>query len=182
MAREFPKEYKFFPRTFLLPAEYGEFRNAFANKTGNNRPVFIAKPEAGCQGRGIFLTNNYEDVKSDDHYVVQQYIKKPLLIDNLKFDCRLYVLVTSVDPLEIHLFKEGLARFSTDTYQQPCKKNLGNLYMHLTNYAINAKNKGVFQFNKTLDESDQGHKRTFTSIYEHIEETFENGAERVAKL
>lgn len=33
--------------------------------------------------------------------------------------------------------------------------------MHLTNYAINSKNKGVFEFNKNLEESNQGHKRTF---------------------
>jgi tubulin polyglutamylase TTLL6/13 len=90
------------------------------------------------------LTNRPDDINPEDHYVVQQYIKKPLLIDNLKFDCRLYVLVLSVDPLRIYLFKEGLARFSTDLYQAPCKKNLSNLYMHLTNYAINCKNKGVF--------------------------------------
>ena len=33
--------------------------------------------------------------------------------------------------------------------------------MHLTNYAINSKNKGVFEFNQTLDEADKGHKRTY---------------------
>jgi len=35
MAKEFPKEYKFFPRSFLLPAEYGDFRNSFMNKMQN---------------------------------------------------------------------------------------------------------------------------------------------------
>ena len=164
MSKVYPKEYKFFPRTFLLPAEWGEFKNSFANKTPNMRPVYIVKPEASCQGKGIFLVNGSEEIKEHDHYVVQQYIRKPLLIDGLKFDCRLYVLVLSVDPLRVYLFKEGLARFSTEPYQQPCKKNLSNLFMHLTNYSINSKNKGVFQFNKNLDEVDTGHKRTFTSI------------------
>ena len=79
--------------------------------------MFIVKPEAGCQGKGIFLTNRYEDLSRDDHYVVQKYIKKPLLIDDLKFDCRLYVLLLSVDPLQIYLFKEGMARFSTEPYK-----------------------------------------------------------------
>lgn len=32
MSKKFPKEYKFFPRTYLLPAEWGEFKNSFANK------------------------------------------------------------------------------------------------------------------------------------------------------
>ncbi len=71
MYKEFGAEYKFFPKTFILPSEFGEFKNAFGNKRANNRPVFIVKPEAGCQGRGIFLTNNPDDLNPDDHYVAQ---------------------------------------------------------------------------------------------------------------
>lgn len=48
MQKEFDKEYKFFPRSFLLPSEFGEFKNTFANKSGPNKPVYIVKPEAGC--------------------------------------------------------------------------------------------------------------------------------------
>ena len=91
----------------------------------------------------------------------------------------MYVLVLSVDPLCIYLFKEGLARFSTEPYQAPCKKNMSNLFMHLTNYAINSKNKGKFEFNKDLDAADQGHKRTLTSVLEHIEESYEDGKSKV---
>jgi tubulin polyglutamylase TTLL6/13 len=91
-------------------------------------------------------------------------------------------LVLSVDPLRIYLFKEGLARFSTDPYQAPSKKNLDNLFMHLTNYAINCKNKGKFQFNQGLDDCNTGHKRTFTSILEHIVSRFEDGAKKIEKM
>jgi len=35
------------------------------------------------------------------------------------------------------MYKEGLSRFATETYQPPNNNNLDNLYMHLTNYAIN---------------------------------------------
>ena len=54
--------------------------------------------------------------------------------------------------------------------------------MHLTNYSINSKNKGVFQFNKNLDDADTGHKRTFTSILDWIEENFDNGTEKIEKM
>lgn len=70
MQKEFDKAYRFFPRTYILPSEFGEFKQTFVNKSAANRPVYIAKPEAGCQGKGIFLTNNYEDLNPDDHYVV----------------------------------------------------------------------------------------------------------------
>ena len=54
--------------------------------------------------------------------------------------------------------------------------------MHLTNYAINSKNKGKFIFNKSLDDMDVGHKRTYQFVLRYIEESFEDGADKVKKL
>ena len=93
---------------------------------------------------------------------------KPYLIDGLKFDLRIYVLVYGVDPLRAFVFREGLARFATDEYVGPFKGNLDNLYMHLTNYAIN-KNADNFEANEDSQDDDIGHKRSVTSILKHIE-------------
>lgn len=77
------------------------------------------KPEASCQGRGIYLTRNIESTIFEylelkhDKCVVQRYMHKPYLIDGLKFDLRIYVLVNGIDPLRIFVYEEGLARFST---------------------------------------------------------------------
>jgi tubulin polyglutamylase TTLL5 len=50
-------------------------------------------------------------VPLDDDLVVSQYISNPLLIEGFKFDLRLYVAVTSYDPLVVYLYEEGLTRY-----------------------------------------------------------------------
>lgn len=70
MWKMYPKEYKFFPKSFLLPSEFSDFKAQFMNKPAHLKPVYIVKPEASCQGKGIFLINNCEDLSPNDHYVV----------------------------------------------------------------------------------------------------------------
>ncbi|NXA36142.1 TTL13 polyglutamylase, partial [Eudromia elegans] len=137
MLKLFPKEYNIFPRTWCLPADYGDFQTYL--RVRKNR-TFICKPDSGCQGRGIFITRNAKDIKHGEHMICQQYISKPFLIDGFKFDMRVYVLVTSCDPLKIFVYKEGLARFATMRYIEPSSNNLDDICMHLTNYSINKHN------------------------------------------
>lgn len=89
------------------------------------------------QGKGIFLTKKIQDIPLDQRCVVQRYLSKPYLIDGLKFDLRIYVLVAGVDPLKLFVYHQGLARFATETYVAPNKDNMDDICMHLTNYAIN---------------------------------------------
>lgn len=81
--------------------------------------------------------------------MVQQYINRPLLIDGYKFDLRIYVLVTCVDPLRILVYREGLCRLCTTLYEMPNNSNIGNAYMHLTNYSINKYNSNYVTSNNT---------------------------------
>jgi len=64
-----------------------------SNSTNKRAKTFIVKPEASCQGRGIFLTRDYKQIDRNEHYVVQRYMHKPYLIDDLKFDLRIYVFL-----------------------------------------------------------------------------------------
>ena len=52
---------------------------------------------------------------------------------------RVYVVVTSFDPLKIYIFDELLVRLATTKYQSSTKK-LSERTMHLTNYSINKHN------------------------------------------
>uniref|UniRef100_A0A8V5HC29 Uncharacterized protein n=1 Tax=Melopsittacus undulatus TaxID=13146 RepID=A0A8V5HC29_MELUD len=142
MLKLFPKEYRIFPRTWCLPADYGDFR---AYGCRRKRRVFICKPDSGCQGKGIFITQNPEDIKHGEHMICQQYISKPFLIDGFKFDMRIYVLVTSCDPLRVFVYKEGLVRFATMRYIDPSSRKPDDICMHLTNYAINKHNENFVQ-------------------------------------
>ena len=71
--------------------------------------------------------------------IVQEYISNPLLIDDLKFDIRIYVLMTSIDPLKLYIFEDDLVRFSTEKYSNRME-DLANIFIHLTNYTINKVN------------------------------------------
>lgn len=163
MLKMFPNDFNFFPKTWVLPADWIDFKNNFSkNKT------FILKPEASCQGKGIFLVKKIDDVDPAGRYVAQEYLKDPFLIDGFKFDLRIYVLVTGCCPLRVYVHENGLARLATEQFVPPSMGNLTDVCMHLTNYAIN-KNNSKFIFNEDPDIDDVGHKRSLSSIYALLE-------------
>jgi len=165
MRKIYPEDYEFFPSTWILPFEWADFKRQF---NGKNK-TFIVKPGTGSQGKGIFLTRHWSNIDPEEHYVVQSYISNPYLIDHLKFDLRIYVLVYGCDPYRIFIHKEGLARFATEEYTAPKPQNLKNIYIHLTNYALNKDNEN-FEFNTEADNADTGHKRSLDSIWRYIKE------------
>uniref|UniRef100_A0A0A9XDB2 Putative beta-tubulin polyglutamylase n=1 Tax=Lygus hesperus TaxID=30085 RepID=A0A0A9XDB2_LYGHE len=122
---------------------------------------FIMKPNAGCQGRGIVVTNDpLNAVDTLDHYIVQEYIARPMLVEGRKFDLRVYVLLTSIRHPSIFLFNDGLVRISAASYEPPTETNAKNTCMHLTNYAINKKS-AEYIYNTDVERFDLGNKRNF---------------------
>ncbi|CAD8116600.1 unnamed protein product [Paramecium sonneborni] len=57
------------------------------------------------------------------------------LLKGHKFDMRIYVLVTSFNPLEVFLYKEGFARQTTQPFTLD-NNDLKNQLVHLTNFAV----------------------------------------------
>lgn len=153
MQRLFPKDYNFFPKTWCLPADLGD---ALAYSRLRKNKTYILKPDAGSQGRGILITKNLKEIRPTDRYICQVYLSRPFLIDGYKFDLRVYTLITSCDPLRIYIYKEGLVRFATSRYKEPSGVNISNVFMHLTNYAVNKHSRTYNQ------DTEAGSKRKLT--------------------
>ncbi|XP_077020778.1 tubulin polyglutamylase TTLL6 isoform X5 [Tamandua tetradactyla] len=160
LLKMFPKDFHFFPRTWCLPADWGDLQSY--SRSRKNK-TYICKPDSGCQGRGIFITQSVKEIKPGEDLICQLYISKPFIIDGFKFDLRIYVLVTSCDPLRIFVYNEGLARFATTSYSYPCSDNLDDICMHLTNYSINKHSSNFMQ------DAHSGSKRKLSSFNIHME-------------
>ncbi|XP_062378642.1 tubulin polyglutamylase TTLL5 [Sardina pilchardus] len=154
--------FHFIPQTFMLPSEYQEFCNSFAKDKG----PWIIKPVASSRGRGIYLVSNPNQISLDENILVSRYINNPLLIDDFKFDVRLYVLVTSYDPVIIYLYEEGLARFATVKYEENTK-NIKNQFMHLTNYSVNKKSSDYVSCDDAEVE-DYGNKWSMSAMLRYL--------------
>ncbi|XP_057344280.1 tubulin polyglutamylase TTLL5 isoform X7 [Manis pentadactyla] len=158
------KAFHILPQTFLLPAEYAEFCNSYSKDRG----PWIVKPVASSRGRGVYLISNPNQISLEENILVSRYINNPLLIDDFKFDVRLYVLVTSYDPLVIYLYEEGLARFATVRYDQGAK-NIRNQFMHLTNYSVNKKS-GDYVSCDDPEVEDYGNKWSMSAMLRYLKQ------------
>uniref|UniRef100_A0A8C2Q0P1 Tubulin--tyrosine ligase-like protein 5 n=1 Tax=Cyprinus carpio TaxID=7962 RepID=A0A8C2Q0P1_CYPCA len=150
------------PQTFVLPAEYQEFSSSFSKDKG----AWIIKPVASSRGRGIYLVSSPSQIPLEENILVSRYISNPLLIDGFKFDVRLYVLVTSYDPLLIYLYEEGLARFATVKYDH-ATANIKNQFMHLTNYSVNKKSSDYVSCDDPEVE-DYGNKWSMSAMLRYL--------------
>lgn len=183
MQRLFPKDYLFMPPTWVIPDDLSDLEKRFG-ESGESKTTYIVKPDHLCQGRGIFLTADVNKLRSyaadcrqkDQTAVVQRYIARPMLIDGLKFDLRLYFLVAGKTgangnlDLRCFLFRDGLVRLCTTAYCAPTPETLHEKCMHLTNYAIN-KNSEDFQQNDGENEGT-GSKRHLRWFMDWVEKEF----------
>ena len=163
-----PDSYNYLPQTFILPMDTENFENELKK---SKKSIWIVKPVNLSRGRGIRLIcgeneykniykkinkNNNKDIKDFNYQVLMsKYLDKPHLLNNKKYDLRIYVLVGSFTPLKIYLYYNGLVRFATENYT---KGNYDNVFIHLTNYSINKKNpnyKKNLKNNKEIDDLEE---------------------------
>ncbi|KAH9642967.1 hypothetical protein HF086_013528 [Spodoptera exigua] len=121
-----------------------------------------------------------EQIPKGENVVVAKYIDKPLLIGGHKCDLRLYVCVTSIDPLLIYLYEEGLVRFATVKYDKT-NKNLWNPCMHLCNYSINKYHTDYIKCDDP-NAGNIGHKWTLSALLRHLRKQGRNTTALMAAI
>ena len=168
MRRRHGDKFDILPFAFELPGDFDEFL-----KDWERRPNqwYIMKPRSSSRGRGIKLLKKVSDVEKKSGHarecIVQRYVKDPLLINGYKFDMRVYVLVTSFDPLRVYISREGLARFATEPYSSDASQMKARR-CHLTNVSINKKSK-KFVANEDASRDGEGSKWTLSALQRHLE-------------
>ncbi|PNJ36566.1 TTLL4 isoform 5 [Pongo abelii] len=134
-------------------------------KSPSFRSIREHQKPASARGIGIQVIHKWSQLPKRRPLLVQRYLHKPYLISGSKFDLRIYVYVTSYDPLRIYLFSDGLVRFASCKYS-PSMKSLGNKFMHLTNYSVNKKNA---EYQANADEmACQGHKWALKALWNYL--------------
>ena len=124
----------YFPRVYTLPNDYHDWLQ-YAHDDPDHR--WILKPKNSSRGRGIEVVRDLADVPVDNKFMVQDYLDDPHLINDRKYVLRLYVLVSSIEPLRVYIYDEGFAKLASDPYDLD---DLDNPFAHLTNPDINALN------------------------------------------
>ena len=136
MRRLHGKAFDIAPPTYIFPEDYKRWM--IDRETSNFKNMYIMKPNAASCGKGIRVIGKKQTVNKRHGYIVSKYVSKPHLIRGYKYDLRLYVLVTSFDPVKIYLFRDGLVRLATVPYSTS-KASLKQRFVHLTNYSVNKK-------------------------------------------
>jgi tubulin polyglutamylase TTLL7 len=129
MYKVLPQDFDFVPKTWIMPTEYSSLLSyALDMKKLQQKRTYIMKPANGAMGHGIKLYKNVEKIQPTDNFIVQEYIANPYLLDGYKFDLRIYVLVTSCDPLRAFIYNNGLVRLGTEEYQEPNESNIVSFF------------------------------------------------------
>ncbi len=128
---------------WTLPHDYDQMIADVKDRYSKKQ--FILKPTDRGEGNGIIVMDSFRKLPNwkaefpdNDEVIVQTYLDNPFLINGRKWDMRTYVLVTSIHPLRVYMYRNGLVRFASSRYDADAKDG-GKKTAYLTNTSINKK-------------------------------------------
>ena len=136
---------QFLPASFDLNRELVKFVSYFTRRQLKNLDNYwIIKPTNSKSSMDVFITNNLNAIirlRSTQSRVAQSYIAKPLLFHRpdtrklVKFELKYFVVVTSVLPLKLFVYRGFQVDLANEAYEHPYD-HLYNQEMHLTDMSI----------------------------------------------
>lgn len=168
--------FDYLPVTFHVNNEDDlEFNNFLRYYSTVPNSLWIIKPgENSNRGNGITLANTIEDIKKElrknpfpltgQHtYILQKYLETPYLLNKRKFDIRCYTLLTSINGIiQCYFYEEGYLRTSSKKFN--CD-DLSNLFIHLTNDAIQKKSENYGKF-------ESGNKISYNEFQKYLDSNY----------
>lgn len=140
MKKIFNDDYNYMSETYCYPEDQNQIYIKFNNYSLDINNLWLVKPVARSVGAGIhFFTSLKEEMNNGRLFLITKFISNLDLIDNKKYDLRLYVLISGLKPLRIYLYKKGLVRRASSAFNISIEE-IQNRYMFLTNTGINQKN------------------------------------------
>jgi len=187
----FKKELKGFLKLYKLLEDYNEdIKPINENKEDNSQYInyklpgthyvgqnfWLLKPTGLNRGRGVHVFNRLKQLRKHlleylkpkttkpISLVIQKYIESPLLIQQRKFDIRVWVLVTQ--EMNCYFFKEGYLRTSSKKFILD-PNNSDNKFVHLTNNAIQMNGNEYGKY-------EDGNQMSFKEFQAYINSCFSN--------
>ena len=155
MKEIFPFEYNYMLETYSYPENKEIIIKKFSNYSYINSSkdnFWLLKPKFSLAGKGIIILKNISNI--NENYLITKYLNNPHLIKGVKYDLRYHGLITSIKPLKLYLYNEGLTRLATEKYNY---YNHTNIYSFLTNLHINMYNKKKFIYPKNITNIEDSH-------------------------
>lgn len=110
---------KYIPPAFRLPKDEEKFRKYSEE---NPEKLFVVKH---YQHRHIKIKKVKDINYKDNETFIQEFIDNPLLVDGYKFDIGVYTIITSIDPLRVHIYTgDVLFRYCPQKYHPFDAENL----------------------------------------------------------
>ena len=75
----------------------------------------MVKPTLGSLGLDISILTNFSDIKLKQ-FLLTKYLYNPHLIRWYKYDLRFHGLISTIKPLKLYLYNEGLLRLASEKY------------------------------------------------------------------
>lgn len=141
MKKLFKNDYNYMSESYCYPRDQSQINTKFNNYTLDLNNLWLIKPINKSVGSGIhFLSSLKKEIKNSSKFLITKFITNLDLIDNKKYDLRLYALITGLKPLRLYFYKKGLVRKAVSVFNIS-KVGIHNRYMYLTNTGVNMKNK-----------------------------------------